>query len=1671
MSASFSRKACRLRFGWACALVLMRCPASWALVISEIQYRPPTGQESLEFVELTNDAFSPEDVSGWAFVEGVRFVVPPGTILRGGETLVLCADVDAVIAQYNPRRAIGNYEGSLDAGGERLTLVTQAGVIVQSLRYRDRGEWPVGADGTGHSIVVTNIHADSSDPRHWARSPELGGSPGEANFVEDRIGFRDEVFFDFDQPWLYRRGTEPFSEPPESWRDVAFDDSAWESGLPGFGFGDDDDTTVFDDMPGNYSSVALRLHVTLTEAEVNEFVLPVLEINYDDGFCAFFNDVEFARRNCPDEIAWNRSATDGREARPGLVELLEVPRKAVRVGDNVLAIVGYNRTIVDNDFSLIPRLLLRRSDAVVPVEQADVVFNELARVPGGDSWVELYNAESGLRDLSGWTLSDDPDRAAAYTFPEGTTIGPGRFLALGAMESGLSLAEPTVALCLRSPSGVVLAATVFDRTPPPSLDGAAFAEVRYPDGDREGWLTPTLTRAAPNDVPFVSDIVINEIFYHPPEDRTGEFIELYHRGVPLAEGGVAVDLSGFRFTDGVDFTFPEGSTISPGEYVVVAQDPALLVEHYAYSGAVGPFDGVLANGGERLRLVDTLGNPVDTVRYDDGGDWPGVADGRGASLELIDPQQENDVAGAWGPSDASQKASWEEHVFTIADPVHARHPELRLLLIERGECLVDDLQLTHEIQEVETLLDSGAEWRFRRGVRAFSQPPDAWYAADFDDSSWEVGRSGFGFGDDDDLTVLEDMRLGYTTLAIRTKVMLSEEEVDAQVLLGMKYDDGFCVFVNGEAVVCENGPEVVDWSLTAPRSHESREEEFFEIPAGVLTPGENTLAIVGFNRSVSDSDFTLDPRLVRATGVRDSENLIAHGDFETDTSPWLFRGTHRTSDRVTTDAFSGEGSLRIVATSKGDGQCNGTEMDLDAPIEAGRTHKLSIATKWQSGASVLIVSGGFGGGVWPTPREVNLSGNSVAAAVRMTIPRDLGTPGTENSLRRALRELTGSDNQGPVFADVLHDPPVPLPQEPVTVRARVVDSDGVAEVRLFFRRDTSPSNEGGLDEGGLDGGGLDGGKATEFTSLALLPVGGDVYANDLPPTGEAGRVLFYFEAEDGAGALGTYPAGAPGRTLVYRADPEPTESLHVTQAAQPFNFSGLLSNDLVDGTVVHDDEIFYNVGMRHRGSPWGRQSLESLRLRFPKDHLFKGNRRDINLSIRDRVSDGPAHFLTARNSTPAHIAPSSDYKYITARVNGESWGVPGLFEPYDRRFIAKWFGDEAAAGGVLLKANGRLSFEDDCREFLWDGAALHHRGGEVENHRFYYTHGIHQSRDNWEPFLRLTGLLDTTKTDVETLDREFESVVDFPSFIRTLGPRMVAGDGDALFVGNGHNGYVYWDPTEDLWHYIAIDFGGFNFQVGNDLLGVVEPNMSRLVRRPRATRIYYDMLDEYMHGYWNPEVAGPYFQALFEATGVSDQGNLAGSHDTVVRRIRPFVEAPLRLLTSDGQELTEDVHATGPEVTLQGEAPVTMTSLILQEEGGQGVAFEPTFTSATEWSVNLAIGPGTTVFQILGFHRTGALIGTTSVTVVVPEGNEFIRGDVDGNAKFNIRDPVGTLAALFRDGPLPCPDASDVNDDGRVDITDVLGSLEFIFVRGAPPPPPFPAAGLDPTEDILGCRR
>ncbi|MCH8923034.1 MAG: lamin tail domain-containing protein, partial [Planctomycetes bacterium] len=100
-----------------------------------------------------------------------------------------------------------------------------------------------------------------------------------------------------------------------------------------------------------------------TEFEVAagvEFARLQLRMQYDDGFVAYLNGTEIARRNAPETLDWNATATANRPVAEAIVfEQIDVSahREAILPGQtNVLAIHGLNLSADDDDFLILPEL-------------------------------------------------------------------------------------------------------------------------------------------------------------------------------------------------------------------------------------------------------------------------------------------------------------------------------------------------------------------------------------------------------------------------------------------------------------------------------------------------------------------------------------------------------------------------------------------------------------------------------------------------------------------------------------------------------------------------------------------------------------------------------------------------------------------------------------------------------------------------------------------------------------------------------------------------------------------------------------------------------------------------------------------------------------------------------------------------------------------------------------------------------------------------------------------------------------------------------------------------------------------------------------------------------------------------------------------------------------------
>jgi hypothetical protein len=170
-----------------------------ALVVSEVMYHPapPTpaefaagyGDEDFEFIELRNVGATSLDLTDVRFTKGVDFDFTPGYTLAAGAACLVVKNTAAFTLRYGAGKPIaGSYDSdSLSNDGEQLKLSYGAGTAIRDFTYEIVPSWPVGADGTGYSIVLRLPHTvpDHALPANWRLGHTPGGNPGGA----DSLGF------------------------------------------------------------------------------------------------------------------------------------------------------------------------------------------------------------------------------------------------------------------------------------------------------------------------------------------------------------------------------------------------------------------------------------------------------------------------------------------------------------------------------------------------------------------------------------------------------------------------------------------------------------------------------------------------------------------------------------------------------------------------------------------------------------------------------------------------------------------------------------------------------------------------------------------------------------------------------------------------------------------------------------------------------------------------------------------------------------------------------------------------------------------------------------------------------------------------------------------------------------------------------------------------------------------------------------------------------------------------------------------------------------------------------------------------------------------------------------------------------------------------------------------
>jgi hypothetical protein len=269
----------------------------------------------------------------------------------------------------------------------------------------------------------------------------------------------------------------------------------------------------------------------------------------------------------------------------------------------------------------------------------EVVINELLAHSHADAadWLELHNTTNTAINIGGWFLSDSSLDFMKYEIAADIIIEPHDYVVFyedlnfgnpedpGCHEP-FALSENGETLYLHSGRDGELTGYSDQEKFDASETGIAFGRYKKSTGTYNFVAMSINTPGSENAYPKVGPVVINEIMYNPVSgDQAQEYIELLNISdsvITLAEydNELLIDVP-WRFTDdsnGISFDFPLGTTMNPGERLLLVKDITAFESAYSsIPDGVQVFQwgaGRLSNAGEKIQLSKP-GDQVEGTRY------------------------------------------------------------------------------------------------------------------------------------------------------------------------------------------------------------------------------------------------------------------------------------------------------------------------------------------------------------------------------------------------------------------------------------------------------------------------------------------------------------------------------------------------------------------------------------------------------------------------------------------------------------------------------------------------------------------------------------------------------------------------------------------------------------------------------------------------------------------------------------------------------------------------------------------------------------------------------------------------------------------------------------------------------------------------------------------------
>ncbi len=1576
------------------SLPVIAIAADSVVVFNEVHYHPANEVAQTEWVELRNLHGVDVDIAGWRLEGGIAYTFPAGTRIAGGAYLVV-AKVPGQIAG-----ALGPFTGILDNGGEEIRLVNRSDRAMDVLNYSDDGDWPAGADGSGATLSRRIAYSADGGPLAWSASNQLGGTPGAVNFPSPTDPPTVTTPIPLNAIWKYRDDN---VAPPATWKDTAFDDSAWASGgallyagspnITGAGEGllgywplqETSGTAVPNVAPGGTSGTIFNgvtwvndatrgrvLNFDGVDGYVNAGSIPqpTMANNFTWSFWGYsastgntsvvlgnrfsptngvgFNPLEFVKFTTASFEFYREGAQEGIDYADMLVNVW-THHAVVKQG----ATLNYYRNGAAAGSRTITQALRNPQPFYFGGDQVNENWG--GRMDDVAVWTKALPAAS-ITGLANGTLTPltAPTGSTAGTLTTALALGPTTHYFRRAFTFNGDKTRTTLAFQHLLDDGAVVYLNGVEVLRV-NMPGGAIAHGTPASSDVTGSFLVSNVAIPSNDLVVGTNVLAVEVHQHTanPDLVFGASLTATETAGPTTFPGGALVLNEIGGANDVTFRVElanlTGSAVSLADYQLRGSNGgSSTLSGSLLPGALLSLDetqmGFRPIDGERLFIVNTVANTL--------------GDGRTVTTGL----RGRNSAGVWAhPSVATFGSA---NAFTTHD-----------------EIVINEIMYnapgTSPEQWVELYNKSGGAvdiggWHFTDGIGYTFPPGTMLGAGEYALVVWDVaafnalhpalprvfgplsgGLSGKGervrLRDADDNLADE---LEYFTGG--TWPEFADGGGSSLELKNPNADNTNAVAWAGSNEVANGSWVNVSYDFSGANL-ESNVTDYSELLVGMVAGGE---------AFIDDLEVIEDPLTI-------PRSLLANGNFSGGTAAsWRFQGNHRTSTVVDDPSSPGNKVLKIVATGYTEHMSNHCETTLRSgatlpwPINPAKTYRIKYRAHWAGGGNRL---------------QTRLYFNRGARQELLPMPTTGGTPGLQNSRFVA--------NTGPTFSGTTHAPAVPGASQAAVVSARIADSDGVTSATLFYS-----VNEG-----------------------AFVPVGmtntGGVWSGTIPGQALNAKAQFYIQAADALGATATFPAnGTAGRAMIPWNDSQ--AALTLPTGVSPHNvrivmtttdanssllaLNNVMSNEYRPCTVIYDErDIYYGAGVHLKGSEHGRAKFSSrtgFHLSFSPDQLFLGQHSDV---AADRSGAGDQfsqkEMLVKRTLNAVGGIPASEDDLCRLIAPGVATGPAILIKAKvdSNEFLDNWLpngGDGTFFEYELTYSMFTGAIATSTDNGTWEGNKLTqdsaapgvgvrklNPGLSKEEYRWYWLIKNNRSADNYAPLI--TALTALGQGSGPTFITQTNALIDVDGWLRNMAGPVAWSAGDNYAFNSAHNALLFVKPDgKTLYVPWDMDFTA----TGGATAGItgINTEMDKFVGDAGNRRAYYGHLLDLCNrafntgylSYWaqhytkfvNEDLTG--FMSFVAARETHIRNTINAAIPNVAFAIAPAPPA----------------NVAANSVTLTGSGWVNIREF---RRADTGAVLPGTWTGNTAWSLSYALVPGPNAITLQFYDFQGALIGTATANV------------------------------------------------------------------------------------------